>query len=101
MPRSVSPHDEPACDVSWGARFDGSPDSGASIVERWQASMTTPVLETHDQIGGMFIIEAKSLYEALQVASKHPAAMLGDKVGWGIEVRPIEFVEEYTVVPAT
>ena len=30
------------------------------------------------------------LNEAIRVASKHPAARLGEQVGWGIEVRPIE-----------
>jgi hypothetical protein len=28
------------------------------------------------------------------VASMHPAAHLGERVGWGIEVRPIEFFQQ-------
>ena len=75
----------------------GLPESGASIrPENGKPSMTDgPFIETHEQIGGMFIVEAGTLSEALMVASKHPAARLGEKVGWGIEVRPIEFLEDY------
>jgi hypothetical protein len=81
----------------------GAPESGASIrPNAGRPSMTDgPFIETHEQIGGMFILEAKSLYEALEAASKHPAAQLGDKVGWGIEVRPIEFLEEYAAKTAS
>jgi hypothetical protein len=49
-----------------------------------------PFAETKEQVGGFFIIEARDLNEAIRVASKHPAANLGEPVGWGIEVRPIE-----------
>lgn len=40
-------------------------------------------------MGGLFIIEARDLNEAIMVASKHPAAHMGEEVGWGIEVRPV------------
>ena len=49
-----------------------------------------PFAETKEQVGGFFIIEARDLEEAIRVASKHPAAHLGERVGWGVEVRPIE-----------
>jgi len=49
-----------------------------------------PFAETKEQIGAFFILEASDLNEAIRVASKHPAARLGEQVGWGIEVRPIE-----------
>jgi hypothetical protein len=49
-----------------------------------------PFAETKEQVGAFFIIEARDLNEAIRVASKHPAAVLGEEVGWGIEVRPIE-----------
>jgi hypothetical protein len=52
-----------------------------------------PFTETKEQVGGFFIIEARDLNEAILVASKHPAAQLGEEVGWGIEVRPIEVFE--------
>ncbi len=55
-----------------------------------------PFAETKEQIGAFFIIEAVDIDEAVQVASKHPAAVLGEKVGWGIEVRPIEQEDIFT-----
>lgn len=75
----------------------GMPESGASIrPSGGRPSMTDgPFIETHEQVGSLFIVEAGSLAEALEVASKHPAARLGEQVGWGIEVRPIEFFQQY------
>jgi hypothetical protein len=43
-----------------------------------------PFAETKEQLGGYYLIEAKDLNEAIQVASKIPGARLGS-----IEVRPI------------
>lgn len=53
-----------------------------------------PYAETRDQLGAVFIIEASDLNDAIRVASKHPAAHLGEQVGWGIEVRPVEFFQQ-------
>ena len=50
-----------------------------------------PFTETKELVGGFFVIEARDLNEAIRVASLHPAAHLGERVGWGIEVRPIGF----------
>jgi hypothetical protein len=50
-----------------------------------------PFAETKEQIGAFFIIEARDLKEATEVASQHPAAHLGEHVGWGVEVRPIDY----------
>jgi hypothetical protein len=47
-----------------------------------------PFVETKEQIGGLVIIEAKDLNEAIRIARMHPAAHLGEGQGWGIEVRP-------------
>ena len=44
-----------------------------------------PFAETKEQLGGIFLINARDLNEAIQVASKWPSARLGS-----IEVRPIE-----------
>ena len=43
-----------------------------------------PFAETKEQLGGFFLISARDLNEAIQVASKIPCARLGT-----IEVRPI------------
>jgi hypothetical protein len=50
-----------------------------------------PYVETKEQLGSFFLIEAKDMQEAIQLASMHPAANLGENMGWGIEIRPIEF----------
>jgi hypothetical protein len=53
-----------------------------------------PFVETKEQVGGVFVIEAQDLNEAILVASKHPAAHVGEQLGWGIEVRPIAVFEK-------
>ena len=53
-----------------------------------------PLAETKEQVGGFFIIEAQNLEDAVRVASTHPAAILGEKVGLGIKVQPIEKFEQ-------
>jgi hypothetical protein len=53
-----------------------------------------PYAETKELVGGFFIIEAKDLNEAIRVASLHPAAHLGEHVGWGIEVRPVGYFDQ-------
>lgn len=50
-----------------------------------------PYAEAKEVIGAFFIIEAANLDEAIEVASMHPAARLGEQVGWGVEVRPIDY----------
>ncbi len=44
-----------------------------------------PFSETKEQLGGFFLIEADSLEEAVDVASKWPSARFGT-----IEVRPVD-----------
>ena len=44
-----------------------------------------PVAETKEQLGGLILIEARDLNEAIQVAAKIPLARRGS-----IEVRPIK-----------
>ena len=61
-----------------------------------QPSITDgPFVETKEQVGGFFILEAQDMDEALRIASRHPAARIGAEVGWGIEVRPIEHYLQY------
>jgi hypothetical protein len=47
-----------------------------------------PFSETKEQVGGVIIIEARDLADAIRIASLHPAAHLGEDLGWYIEVRP-------------
>jgi hypothetical protein len=49
-----------------------------------------PFVETKEQLGGFYLIEAKDLNDAIQVAAKIPSARLG-----AIEVRPVvDFSQE-------
>ena len=59
----------------------------ASTVRVRQGTISTtdgPFAETKEQLGGYYLIEAKDLNDAIQVASKIPAARTGS-----VEVRPI------------
>lgn len=49
-----------------------------------------PFIETKEQLGSFFVIEADNIEEAVEVASLHPAAIFGEEYGFGIEVRPIQ-----------
>jgi hypothetical protein len=73
----------------------GSPQASTTLRPRNGKPAVTdgPFTETKEQVGGFFIIEARDLNEAIRVASKHPAANLGEQVGWAVEVRPIEGYE--------
>jgi len=62
-----------------------------------------PFAETHEQLGGFFMIEAKDLDEAIAVAARIPGARKGT-----VEVRPVMELpglprvgEEYDSVPKT
>ena len=48
-----------------------------------------PFVEAKEQVGGLVIIEARDLDEAVKIASLHPAAHLGETLGWAIDVRAI------------
>jgi len=48
-----------------------------------------PFIETHEQIGGFILMEAKDLNEVIQLASKIPVARMGT-----IEVRPIKELKQ-------
>jgi hypothetical protein len=49
-----------------------------------------PFTESKEQLGSFFVVEAADIDEAVQVASLHPAALMGEEYGFGIEVRPIQ-----------
>ena len=44
-----------------------------------------PFAETKEQLGGFFLVDAKDIGEALEIASNWPSARIGT-----IEVRPVE-----------
>ncbi|HEV8263796.1 MAG TPA: YciI family protein [Gemmatimonadales bacterium] len=47
-----------------------------------------PFVETKEQLGGYYLIEAKDLNDAIQVAARIPSARWG-----GVEVRPVHVYE--------
>jgi hypothetical protein len=63
------------------------PPNSATVV-RVDGGATTmtdgPFAETKEQLGGYYLVEAKDLNDAIQVAGRIPAARTG-----GVEVRPI------------
>ena len=48
-----------------------------------------PFAEAKEVVGTVIVIEARDLDDAIRVASLHPAAHLGEDLGWGIELRPV------------
>lgn len=59
-------------------------------VRNGRASITDgPFAETKEQLAGFYMIEAKDLDEAIQIASKIPPARVGS-----IEVRPVRPIRE-------
>ncbi len=59
------------------------------------ATIDGPYVESKEQIGSFFVLEASDLSDAVRIASRHPAARLGEDLGWAVEVRPIANFEEH------
>jgi hypothetical protein len=49
-----------------------------------------PFIDTKEQLGAFWVIEAENLEAAIAVASLHPGALMGEEYGFGIEVRPFQ-----------
>lgn len=63
------------------------PVSAAVTVRKWDGKLTAtdgPFMETKEHLSGFFIVEARDLNEAIDLAAKMPLATMGS-----IEVRPI------------
>ena len=69
------------------------PEEWKSIRPRKGKPIVTdgPFTEAKEVVGAFFIVEANDMAEAVEIASKHPAARLGEAVGWGVEVRACDF----------
>jgi hypothetical protein len=68
--------------VSWDAM---------RIVAKGKKPVVTdgPYLETKDLVGGLMLLTAKDRAEAIRLASMHPAARIGEHLGWAVELRPV------------
>lgn len=83
-------------DVRKGGQYvDGNALQGvrtATTVRVRNGKLSTtdgPFAETKEQLGGYYLIEARDLNEAIQVASRIPSARTGS-----VEVRPIQVFEQ-------
>ena len=79
-------------DIKASGHFIGAnrlkpPDAATTLRVRDGKLLTTdgPFAETKEQLGGYYLVEAKDLNEAIQIAARIPSAKLGS-----IEVRPIQ-----------
>ena len=74
-----------------GEALQPTPTATTVRVRNGKISTTDgPYVETKEQLGGFYLIEAQDLNEAIQVASRIPSARFG-----GVEVRPvIDFSQE-------
>ena len=79
-----------AGEVTWAGSLDWS--SKSMRLKDGKLIVTDgPFAETKEVVGGVVIIEAPDFDAAVKLASLHPAARMGEKLGWGIELRPINF----------
>ena len=72
------------------------PSALGARVRRDGASITVtdgPFTEAKELVGGFQIIEAADYEEAIKIASLHPAARMGEELGWGIELRAMGVCE--------
>jgi len=63
------------------------PIASATTVRVRQGKVSTtdgPFAETKEQLGGYYLVEARDLNDAIQVAAKIPSARLGS-----VEIRPV------------
>ena len=62
------------------------PSTATSVRVRDGKRLVTdgPFAETREQLGGFYLIDAKDLDEAIEIAGRHPGARVGT-----VEVRPV------------
>lgn len=71
------------------------PPSEAVTVRKWQGKFSAtdgPFMETKEHLSGFFIVQARDLNEAVQLAANMPLATVGS-----IEVRPVGVLERVAV----
>jgi hypothetical protein len=72
-----------------GEALQPTPTATTIRVRNGKLSATDgPFAETKEQLGGFYLIEARDLNDAIQVASRIPSAKIGS-----IEIRPIMEIE--------
>jgi hypothetical protein len=74
----------------------GSLDWGAKTLRLKKGKLTItdgPFIEAKELVGGFVIIEAADYEDALKIAALHPAARMGEELGWAVELRPMGHCE--------
>lgn len=90
-------HDEELASTEGVSLYAGLVDGGRIVRTRGGERTVTdgPFVESKE-IGGVFVVEADDLDGAVRIASLHPAARMGEELGWYVSVRPL-----YTPGPQT
>jgi hypothetical protein len=83
-------HDEELASTEGVSLYAGLMDGGRIVQTRGGERTVTdgPFVESKE-IGGVFVVEADDLDEAVRIASLHPAARMGAELGWYVSVRPL------------
>jgi hypothetical protein len=98
MGRICAPHDE-QLKASGRVSLIGSlgmPDQFRTL-QVGHGGVTTkdgPYANTNEPFGAFFIVEADSIDEATEIARLHPGTHLGHLMKGGIEIRPIDQLEQ-------
>ncbi|KKI91220.1 hypothetical protein WQ54_15985 [Bacillus sp. SA1-12] len=79
--------------------IDAGLESETKCLRRLNGKVTVtdgPFTETKELIGSIFLIEAKDIEEAIQMASLHPTIQVsaGEEFGWRIEIRPVHYFKK-------
>lgn len=74
--------------------YAGLAEGGKIVRSRGGERVITdgPFIESKE-IGGVFVVEADDLDEAVELAALHPAGRMGEELGWYVAVRPL-FIPE-------
>lgn len=83
-------HDEELAADDRVGLYAGLQDGGRIVRTQGGERMVTdgPFVESKE-MGGVFVVEAADLDEAVEIASIHPAARMGEELGWYVAVRPL------------
>lgn len=83
-------HDEELAASDRVRLYAGLREGGRIIRTRGGERVVTdgPFIESKE-IGGVFVVEADDLDGAVRLASLHPAARMGEELGWYVAVRPL------------
>lgn len=94
-------HDEELAGDERVRLYAGVGEGGRIVRSREGRRVITdgPFIESKE-MGGVFVVEARDLDEAVELASLHPAARMGEELGWYVAVRPLFIPDLGTGSPA-